>query len=136
MASIKFKTSIKTYDINGDKDRTVSINTADLGIFERAKKSMEMFADMQNEYKNIDGADAWDMMSEYDKKIRKQINYIFGTDVCTPAFGNTNCFSFVDGVPMFVGFLNALLEEVKKDMQKSKSQMEKNISKYTSQVKK
>ena len=67
--------------------------------------------------------------------MREQLNYIFGTDVSTPAFGTMNSLTFVDGVPVFVGFLNALLDEVTADITAEQKKAEKSIAKYVNQVK-
>lgn len=76
-----------------------------------------------------------DIMSSCDKEIREQINYIFGNDVCTAAFGTTNCLSPAGGNLLYQNFLDALFPILEKDISAEKVKMEKNIKKYTSQVK-
>lgn len=139
MKSLNFKKNTRTYCINDDENVTVEINTSDYGIFQRAKESEAIFRDLDEQRKEakLSGrADIITYMSELDKKVRQQLNYIFGTDVSTPAFGSMNCFSLVDGVPVFVGFLNALMGEIKNDMQASADKASKNIGKYVNQIKK
>ena len=138
MKSLNFKSALKTYAINGDESNVIKVNTADVGIFERAAKSKKFLADIKNkaqEIKNGGGKTAIDTISELDKQVREQLNYIFGTDVSTPAFGTMNSLTFVDGVPVFVGFLNALLDEVTADITAEQKKAEKSIAKYVNQVK-
>lgn len=136
MKSLNFNTNIKKYMINNDENNVISVNTADMGIFERVKKSQQLFADVQEKYKEAEKANMIEIMSELDRQVRQQINYIFGSDVCANAFGTANCISFCNGIPMFVGFLNALLIEVREDMQAEQKKSMENVEKYTSQVKK
>ena len=41
MQSINFNDGFKIFDINGDPDRTIRINTADIGILERLENSID-----------------------------------------------------------------------------------------------
>lgn len=135
MQSINFDNNLKTYAVNHDESNVVKINTADYGIFDRAKKSRTIFNNLSaeaSEAKNKD--DEFDILAEIDKKIKQRLNYIFGADVSTPAFGEVNCLSPCNGVPMFWGFLNALLDIIKADMEDSTLQMQKNIEKYAKQL--
>lgn len=84
----------------------------------------------QNALKEFEGVDV------KDKEIREQINYIFGNDVCTAAFGTTNCLSPAGGNLLYQNFLDALFPILEKDISAEKAKVEKNIKKYTSQVKK
>jgi len=139
MKSLNFKSALKTYAVNGDESNVIKVNTADVGIFKRAAKAKSFLVDVKNkaeEVKNGDGKNAIEVISEFDKQVREQLNYIFGTDVSTPAFGTMNCLTFVDGVPVFVRFLNALLDEITADVTAEQKKAENNIAKYVNQVEK
>lgn len=139
MKSLNFKSTLKTFAVNRDESNVISVNTADIGIFERAAKAKSFLADVKNKAKEVkdgDGKNAIEVISELDKQVREQLNYIFGTDVSTPAFGTMNCLTFVDGVPVFVGFLNALLDEITADVTAEQKKAENSIAKYVNQVKK
>lgn len=138
MKSLNFKSALKTYAINGDESNVIKVNTADVGIFERAAKAQNFLADVRSKAEEIENGDkknAIEVISELDKQVREQLNFIFGTDVSTPAFGTMNCMTFVDGVPVFVGFLNALLDEITADVAAEQKKAENNIAKYVNQVK-
>ena len=136
LKSLNFKTNIKRFAINNDENTVICVNTSDIGILERAKKSERIFAEIQSKYKDAENANAFDLISDLDKSVRNQINYIFGSDVSTAAFGTANCVSTCDGVPMYVGFLNAIMAEVRADLEAENEKTKAHISKYVSQVKK
>lgn len=125
--------------MNNDENNVIRINTADLGILDRAEQSEEKLKKLQQEAEKAQKIEDTDgrkyaIWGELDRAIREQINYVFGADVSTPAFGTTYCFSFCDGVPMFENFINALLPEIEKDCMAESEKMKANISKYTKQV--
>lgn len=125
--------------MNDDKNNVIRINTADLGILDRVEQSEEKLKKLQEEAQkaqNIEDTDGrkYAIWGKLDKEIREQINYVFGADVSTPAFGTTYCFSFCDGAPMFENFINALLPVIEKDCMAESEKMKANIGKYTKQV--
>lgn len=138
MQSINFNKGYKEYAVNGDESCVIRFVPSDFGILERMKKSVpviegihQKYADSKDDLDNLD-----DIMSTCDKEIREQINYIFGNDVCTAAFGTTNCLSPVGGNLLYLTFLDAVFPIVEKDISAEQAKVEKNIKKYTSQVKK
>ena len=116
MRSINFNTGYKEYAINNDENKTVKININDININKRAKEVEKFFIDLSEKYKDDDRELTADELFEYDKMLREKMNYAFGTDVCTAAFGNVNCMSEVeDGRPLFQVYFKALLEAVDED---------------------
>ena len=73
-------------------------------------------------------------MQQTDRIIREKINYIFGSDVSSAAFGSVYCFSPSNGMPVFVNFINAVMPVIEKEMQVETDKMQLNIDKYTSQL--
>lgn len=140
MTSLKFDDGYKEYSINGDESRVIRINTTDFAIFDRIKKAMSNIDDISKEYKNAEPKtddEANELFVSVDKRVREQINYIFDSDVSSVAFGNTNCFSIVfsNKQPLFYNFLNAIIPTIRSDIEKVMSKSNKNVSKYTSQLK-
>lgn len=140
MTSLKFDDGYKEYSINGDESRVIRINTTDFAIFDRIKKAMKQIDKIAKEYENVtpkNDDEANDLFVSADKKVREQINYIFDSDVSTVAFGNTNCFSIVfsNKQPLFYNFLNAIIPTIRSDIEKVMSKSNKNVAKYTSQLK-
>lgn len=142
MEKLNFKTNVKRYSLNDDESCVISINTTDYAILDRIKKATKNIERLTEEYQekkidndNDDEANA--LFVETDKEIRKQINYIFNSDVCTMAFGNTNCFSLCDdGSALFENFINAVVPVIKSDIEAAQEKQNKRIEKYTSQAKK
>lgn len=134
MESINFNQNIKTYAINGDESNVVKINTSDYGIFSRAKEKAQELASLEKMATDSESEDNLTKMEEVEKLVRNLLNYIFNADVCTPAFGNVNCLSPCDGVPMFVGFFNAFMEILQEEMLTESKKMQANVSKYTNQL--
>lgn len=140
MQNINFDTGIKEYSINGDESKIIRFSTTDYGIIDRIKTAMQAISALEKKYKTAEQTDATDdavndMLVSVDKAIRDQINYIFDSDVCTMAFGNTNCLSDTkSGDPLFANFLNAIVPLIKKDMSSAVQNQGKLINKYTSKV--
>lgn len=116
MQSINFDDGYKTYDINNDESRTIRINVTDFNLLSRRDEALPKIEAIGREMSSEKDT-APEKMSEYDRRLREQINYIFGSDVCTPAFGTAHCMSIVgDGRMLFEGFVEALMAQVEKDM--------------------
>lgn len=139
MQSINFDNNFKTFCLNEDENNVIRINTSDFGIFERFEEVKKDLENLQQEAKQIESSENEDGLQcshfgEIDKKIREKINYVFGSDVSTPAFGTARCFSFSNGAPMFENFLNAVIPIIEKDMAIEIDKMQANIGKYTNQL--
>lgn len=139
MEKLNFKTNVKRYSLNDDESCVISVNTTDYAILDRIKKATKNIEKLAAEYqeKKINNDDeANELFVETDKEIRNQINYIFNSDVCTMAFGNTNCFSLCDdGSALFENFINAIVPVIKSDIEAAQGKQNKRIEKYTSQAK-
>ncbi len=137
MQSINFNSGYKEYAINGDETNVVRFMPSDFNILERMKEAVPAIESAHQTYVDSkDAPDISDVMYSCDKKIREQINYIFGNDVCTAAFGTANCLSPVGGNLLYQSFLEALFPILERDISVEMAKVEKNIKKYTSQVKK
>ncbi len=140
MQSINFKSNVKKYSINEDENCVISVSTTDYAILDRIKKSIKNMEKIADEYKNrtVNNDDeANEIFVSADEKIREQINYIFNSDVCTAAFGKTNCLSPCDdGSLLFENFVNAIVPVIKADITQAQEKQNKHVEKYTSQAKK
>ena len=141
MEKISFNNGYKEYKINDDENAVIRINTTDMKIIDRANEAKKNFNEIMKKYEDIENQNLPDdkvfsLVSECDRDIREQINYIFGSDVCTAAFGNANCISPCGGQPLFMNFINAIIPLIEKDIAKEQKLSAKKIEKYTSQAKK
>lgn len=128
----------KEFAVNGDESRIIKINTGDYGIIERLRKAMHRIEDFQSE---LEGSDkkGIDIFAEMDSKAREIINEAFNSDVCTAAFGETNCFSEDERHrPIIINFLEAFLpvlqNEIKSTVQAQAIHIEKKTDKYIKPV--
>lgn len=145
---LKFNDGFKEFAVNGDESRIVRFNPCDFGILERISASQDKldelekkYRDAQEKYKDVKASDSdidelGKIAAECDSEIRAEINTVFGNDVCTPAFGTTNCLSLAGGSSLFENFLDAMLPIVKSYIDKETKQSKKRIAKYTNSVKK
>lgn len=117
MQSINFNTGYKTYAVNGDENNVIKINVADLSLKPRMKEMYERIAALESEYRNADEPTD-EQYDEVDKKIKAEINYAIGTDVCTPAFGLLNCLTILpdSGKTVAQSFLEALIPIIQNDV--------------------
>ena len=133
MQNIHFDDGFKTYVLNGDESKIIKVNVTDFGIvdrFEKVKKDLEHLADKTTLSQSTDESE----MQQTDRIIREKINYIFGSDVSSAAFGSVYCFSPSNGMPVFVNFINAVMPVIEKEMKIETDKMQLNIDKYTSQL--
>lgn len=115
MKSINFNSGIKTYAVNGDENNVIKVNIADINMSQRIKESEAKFDEITA--KISDGVTPEELVA-YDKEIKEIINYTFGTDICTPAFGNANIFSVTEeGKFLFESFFEAFVPIITEDVQ-------------------
>lgn len=136
MQKLVFDRGYKEYQIGDDENAVIRINTADVGILARLNEAVKNIEQIQKKYENAENTDAIQLITECDKDIREQINYIFGSDVCTVAFGEINCLSLAGGKPIFENFLEVLIPVMQADFESAQKISDEKVGKYTSQVKK
>lgn len=130
MKSINFNSGIKTYAVNGDESNVIKVNISDINIAQRIKETEEKIDKIGVE---IDNGVTAEQLSAYDKEIKALINYTFGTDICTPAFGNANVFSITEeGKFLFEAFFEAFVPIITEDIQNYK--MVKKTEKFNSVI--
>lgn len=138
MTNIKFDDGYKTYILNDDENKVIRVNITDFNIKARYDEASKKMTALISEMQGNNNASAEDI-KKYDEKIRENINYIFGTDVCTPAFGTANCLSILtDGRFLFQSFIEAFMSQLEKDMGEritaAKYKIESKTDKYTKPI--
>lgn len=134
MTNIKFDDGYKRYILNDDESKIIRVNVTDFNILDRYNKAQADMKALIEEMQNDSDATP-EKIASYDKRIRENINYIFGSDVCTAAFGTANCMSVVsNGSMLFESFLNALMPQVQADMDISLEVAKKRTNKYIAPV--
>nr|WP_294665335.1 hypothetical protein [uncultured Ruminococcus sp.] len=137
MQSLNFKTPLKTYAINDDENAVIKINTTDFGLIDRLKNLVERTGKIADKYKAMSEDKLnIDVFIDFDKDIRKEIDYVLGEGVSQSAFGDVNCLSICDdGSMIFENFLNCVVPVILDDVQTAVANRSKHIEKYTNQAK-
>lgn len=152
MQNISFNDGYKEYTINNNETKVIRFNPSDFNIIDRVAKSLNAIQNISEDMQkhdfelNSDGtvdADtisdleyAGKIISDCDKRIKEQINYILGNEVSDVVFGNHSCLSLVGGKPLYERFLDAVVPIIKKDVETAQKASQKRIEKYTKAVKK
>ena len=137
MQSLNFKTPLKTYAINNDESTVIKINTTDFGLIDRLKNLVERAGKIADKYKTMSEDKLnIDVFIDFDKDIRKEIDYVLGEGVSQSACGDVNCLSICDdGSMIFENFLNCVVPVILDDVQTAVANRSKHIEKYTNQAK-
>lgn len=137
MQSLNFRTPLKTYAINDDENAVIKINTTDFGLIDRLKNLVGRAGKIADKYKTMSEDKLnIDVFIDFDKDIRKEIDYVLGEGVSQSAFGDVNCLSICDdGSMIFENFLNCVVPVILDDVQTAVANRSKHIEKYTNQAK-
>lgn len=134
---INFDEGLKEYAINGDEKRIIKFKPTDFDMIARMKNTRKAFEKYSEELKKMspDDEEELNLVGEYSKKVKEQINYMFGYDIADVLFENANCMSLCEnGNPVFLNFFNAVFPIITQDIEKAQKKADKNVKKYTSQA--
>ncbi len=142
--SIKFDEGYKEYDINGDPNRIIKVDTADYGLIERFEEAEKRIKAQLDKYKGVkikpDGSAemsdeaACKAIEELSSTIRDAIDYIFDYKVSPVVFGNRSPLSTRNGVPLYERFINAIMPIIQADIEAEAQKTNKRIQKYSKQA--
>lgn len=140
MRNLNINNGIREFTINGDENKVLRVNTSDLNLAKRAKKAQKELSLIADECMNIDENMSIDesiaKLDALDTKVKNTVDYIFNSNASDIVFGEMSSVSICDGQPVFQNFLDAIIPEIEKDTQAEIKKSQRNIKKYTSQVKK
>ena len=136
--SINFDMGYKSYDINGDKDKTIRYIPGDTNFINRYKEVMSDIETIGDEFKNADTSTidkASEVSKAFDNKVRQLIDYLFDEPVSAIVFGNKSSVALgCDGMPLFQKFISAFIPIIEKDIEQSRKESAKAIKKYTDSI--
>lgn len=131
MQTIKFNDGYKTYSINDDDSRTIRINILDLNMKSRYEKATKVIEETVNKMKSVN-IPSEEQLIEFDAVIREQLNYVFGSDICTTVFGVANVLTpLKSGKFLFESFMEVFVPMIEKDSQSAINAVNINIAKKT-----
>lgn len=142
--SINFDDGFKSYEINGDPQRVIRIDTADYGLIERLRNAEKNINAEMHKYENIkiksdgsadvDDETAADGIRDLGGFICEQFDYIFNADVAKTLFGNASPLSTRNGVPLFERVFNAIVPIIENDIKSEQKKAEARIKKYEAEA--
>lgn len=132
MKSINFKTcELTEYAINGDERNPIRINLRDVNLRRRIESAGARMDEIQQKYADL--ATPEDAIAA-DAEIRELLNSVFDTDVCTPAFGDTNCLTEVDDLPLFAHFFRSFGAIIAEDIKAMIPPQESKVEQYVAPI--
>lgn len=137
MQNISFDDGYKSYMINNDENKVIRINIGDLNIQKRYEDTKDKMLAEIDRIKNSKFTP--DTLAQANETIRGYLNTIFGSDICTAAFGETNILSPVSSGKLLIeSFLDAFLPMISEDIKsitfKKKYSLEDKTAKYIAPV--
>lgn len=138
MADIRFDTGVKEFNINGAV--SVRFSPTDFSFIEKVYNAMESLDKRQDAYRaeieNLKDEAVFDLARRVDAEARETINAIFGSDVCTPVFGDVSLYAVADGLPLWANFVLAIIDQFEGAFAEEKKKTNPRIAKYTAKYKK
>lgn len=135
MKSINFDSGYKTYSINGDENCVIKVQVTDFNL---PKRINDAVIEIEALVEKVKSNSSIEEIVVFDGEIRKIINDIFGSDICTAAFGKANvCTIASNGEPIFANFFNAMIPIIKADIDeatKDKAQLSPEAQKYLDDI--
>ncbi|MEA4933734.1 MAG: hypothetical protein VB071_09215 [Lawsonibacter sp.] len=110
METLEFKTNTKTFSINHDLSRTVSLCPTDCDFIKRLAAAYEKLESLQDQLRKEPSNSVLDAFNKADAEIRSQIDYAFGAPVSEIVFGNLPTWAASDGFPIWMNFLLAVFD--------------------------
>ena len=130
------KKSYEIADSSGNVRGVIYVDTTDFDIFTRAEKAAENMQQIMNN-KNIPASEsagdkaALELINTTDKLMKEQIDFVFGEGVSEVVFGDKNCLNLRGGKTLAEVFIDVIIKEISRDMDRQNSLSQKKINKYT-----
>jgi len=142
--NIQFDEGFKEYTINGDENRVIRVDTADIALTTRAVEAQKQIDAFMKRYEDIkikaDGtADieeeaAIEAVKEMTDFVCGQIDYIFNSKVSDIVFNGASPLSTRNGIALYERFVNAMLPIIEADLKAENKAAQKRVDKYTKQA--
>ncbi len=140
----------KKFRINGDNNRILELNTSDVNIVSRLNKGYTELLSLAEAVKELDLEDEGtteeqmekmsEQLSEIDKKMREQLDYIFDTNVSEVCAGNASMYDPLNGKFRWEHIIesigNLYGEAFKREFANMTKRVQKHTGKYTKSTKK
>lgn len=138
MTELNFDTGLVTYKVNGQHE--ISFNPADVAFVKRLFNTFDSLSKQQDEIevvdKEITGAELFDLVEKREKKMRDDIDSIFGSEVSDAIFGKVSVFALADGLPLWCNFLMAVIDKVDAAIEDEQKLSSPRVAKYMAKYEK
>ena len=143
MEKIKINTGVKQYAIEDENEETigvVSVNVTDFNIIDRIsmaeKNIMALVERVQKEVPNAQTMEEkGKLMADIDAAIKKELDYMFDSNVSENVFGNKSCLSVCGGQLLITNFLTGIMPVIERDIKQVKMESQKRMGKYLKEYK-
>lgn len=137
----------KTIRIDGDDNRIIKLNTADMGIIERIQQLSERMSELAKEFvsvkydENLDEKESTDelvnQINKIDGEMRSIIDDLFQSPICDVCVPDGTMFDIHNGEFMYEILIDRLLtlyaDTIQDETQKVITRMRKHTDKYIPQ---
>lgn len=143
MQNLNFDEGFEEFTINGDKNRVIRFNPADISFIERFNESVKNITAYQNKLKDIpltpngdvlEGTENYqqtaELVAESRKFINEQVDYIFGNSVAEKVFGVQSPLSSIKGKFLFERFLECVTPLMGNKLKEESEAQKKHLNKY------
>lgn len=138
--SINFDDGYKEFEINGDPNRVLRFNPADIGVVDRMHKAVE---NMQNDIKNIgdvkitqtgdamtDVKEVADIVRRINESLRSGFDEIFYPGASRIVFGVQNPMAIASGKTIYENFMNEYIKVVEPFIHEAQKESETVMKEY------
>ena len=138
--SINFDDGYKEFEINGDPNRVLRFNPADIGVVDRMHKAVE---NMQNDINNIGDVkitqtgdamtevkEVADIVRKINESLRNGFDEIFYPGASSIVFGVQNPMAIANGKTIYENFMNAYIKVVEPFIHEAQKESETAMKEY------
>lgn len=149
MQNLIIDDGLKEFMINGDKNKVIRFNPADINLLnrfdmaykriekeqEKIKEDIELELDGEPTEEQEDYEQALGVIRRLNQFIKDQVDYIFDGEVADIMFGNQSPMSTVKGKAFFERVFDAIEPILRKEIEAERKASEKRMNKYTGKIK-
>lgn len=125
---LNFDTGAKSYNVNGVAD-AIHFNPADGGFLKRLLGTFEKMTELQKSVSPDDG-DSLESLVKFDADASAEIDALFGEGTCHLIFGDVSLCSVANGLPVWMNFLLAIIDECDEAISEAKTSASPALQKY------
>lgn len=133
------KVKVSLYNEEDELIGAVTIDPTDFNILKRVDEAQKKISEYVGQAESAaDGAEVsvLENLESIDACIRENINYVFGTDVCSVVFGKRHALSVSGGKYLFERLLEAFTPVFKDIAEQEGKASKARVAKYTGKYKK